>query len=336
MFDDPRWGNDPREYGDDRRDRDDDNGGPHLGRGPSSREEVDPRDRGNDLRRERDADPRDRDPRNVFMRDFDLPRGLEREIVYDARDREYTLRGSETRTLSTVGAFRVVPARDLRDHLDRPEDPRSGDLRHLRDQGLVDTVRLDGRRDVAVVLTKLGRDLLEHHRDRDADTRQELYAGLKRERELEHDVQVYDAYLSAAERLDARDAHIDRIVLDYELKREYQQWLHKRDRHRDDYDGHPDRNAREIEAWALEHDLPYFDERVHFPDLRIEYEELDGRHRHEDVEVITVHYRGAHGAAAARSGFTTYRGFSVRIGGRSGGGGRGGGRSGGLAEELLR
>jgi hypothetical protein len=54
----------------------------------------------------------------------------------------------------------------------------------------------------------------------------------------------------------------------------------------------------------------------------------------EDVEVVTIHYRGAHGAAAARSGFTSFGGFSARIGGRSGGG-RGGGRTGaGLAEEF--
>ena len=60
------------------------------------------------------------------------------------RDREYTLRGSETRTLATVGAFRVVSSRDLRDYDDRPLDPRSGDLRHLREQGLVETVRVPG------------------------------------------------------------------------------------------------------------------------------------------------------------------------------------------------
>jgi hypothetical protein len=101
-----------------------------------------------------------------------------------------------------------------------------------------------------------------------------------------------------------------------------------------DYDGHPDRDEAEIERWALEHDLPYLDDQVHFPDLRIEYEELDGRRRHEDVEVLTVHYRGSHAAAAGRSGFTAYRGFSVRIGGR-GGGGRSGGRGGGLAEEMV-
>jgi hypothetical protein len=45
----------------------------------------------------------------------------------------------------------------------------------------------------------------------------------------------------------------------------------------------PDRDAREIERWAREHELPYFDERVHCPDVRIEYE-LEGRHQHVDIE----------------------------------------------------
>ena len=69
----------------------------------------------------RDHDSRDRecrdtpDPRDVFMRDLDLPRGADRELVRD-RDHEYSLRGSETRTLLTVGAFRVVSASKLRDY----------------------------------------------------------------------------------------------------------------------------------------------------------------------------------------------------------------------------
>jgi hypothetical protein len=178
------------------------------------------------------------DPRDVFMRDLDLPRGPDREIVHDARDREYTLRGSETRTLSTVGAFRVLSARDLRDHNERPADPRSGDLRHLREEGLIRAERLDGHRDVTVVLTKEGRDLLEsnrrdhsleHRQEHQHDHRQEFYAGLKKPREVEHDSQVYRAYLREAGRLRERGARIDRVELDYELKREYQQWLHERD-----------------------------------------------------------------------------------------------------------
>jgi hypothetical protein len=300
MFDDPRWSGDPRDRDDREHDRDRDDGGLHLGRGPSSRSEkseTNTRDRDDERWPQRDRDPRDLDPRDVFMRDLDLPPGRDREIVHDPREREYTLRGSETRTLSTVGAFRVVPARDLRDHAGREADPRSGDLRHLREQGLINTVRLDGRRDVAVVLTDRGRDLLESHRGRDPDPRQEFYSGLKRERDLEHDSQVYQAYLSVAKRLEERDARIERVVLDYELKREYQEWLHARDRERDDYDGHPDRTAEEIREWALEHDLPYFDDEVHFPDVRIEYQEPDGRWDRENIEVVTPHYRGAHGAS---------------------------------------
>jgi hypothetical protein len=122
--------------------------------------------------------------------------------------------------------------------------------------------------------------------------------------------------------------------LDHELKREYQRWLHARDRDRADYDGHPDRAAEEIRAWAREHDLPYFDDELHFPDLRIEYRDGDGRADHEDIEVVTEHYRGAHAASVAQSGFSCYSGSSFRIGG--GGGSRGGnGRHGGLAEEML-
>ena len=260
------------------------------------------------------------------------PRGEEREVVHDARGREYTLRGSESRTVSTAGAFRVVPSRELWDHDGRRADaarrpptsarPRTGE-----------TVRVPGQCDVAVTLTDRGGALEARRRD-GHDPRQEYYAGVKRERELEHDVQVYDAYLRAADRLAERGAEIERVVLDYELKREYQEWLHARDRERDDYDGHPNRTDREIEDWAHEHDLPYFDDQVHFPDLRIEYRDADGRHDHEDVEVVTMHYRGAHGAAVARSGFTCHRGSSARVGGRGGCGGRGGGHHGGLAEEL--
>jgi hypothetical protein len=354
MFSDARWGDDPRDRNTETHDRSDsnrDDDARTVGRGPGenargAKGDEHVRDRQHDRLRdahwlERDRDSRHVDPRDVFMKDLNLPRGLEREIVR-YRGHEYTLRGSETRTLSTVGAFRVVPTRDLGDHSGREVNPRSGDLRHLREQKLIDTVRMDGRRDLAVVLTTRGRDLLESHRhhdreperERGREPRQEFYSGVKRPRELEHDAHIYRAYLREAERLAEREARIERVVLDYELKREYQQWLHERDRERDDYDGHPDRDAREIDQWALKHELPYFDEQVHFPDLRVEYEERDGRRDHVDVEITTLHYRGAHGAAAARSGFNCYRISSARIVSRTGrGGGRG--RHPRLAEELL-
>src|SRR5260370_38074254 len=133
-----------------------------------------------------------------------------------------------------------------RDHCERPLDPRSGDLRHLREQGLITIVRVPGSREHAVALTKDGRSLLEHHRGRDHGDRQTFWDGLKRERELEHDLHVYRAYERAAERLNERGSRVERVVLDHELKREYQTWLHERDRDRVDYDGHPDRTDEEI------------------------------------------------------------------------------------------
>jgi hypothetical protein len=319
------------------RSRDDDDAR-GLGRGPGDSRESkaehghDPRD---DARwSDRDREPPDRpfDPRDPFTRNLNLPRGPDRERVRD-RGRVYTLRGSETRTLATVGAFRVVSSRDLRDHHDRPLDPRASDLRHLREQGLVETVRVPGSREHAVALTKAGRNLLEHHRDRDLGDRQTFWTGVTRERELGHDLQVYRAYERAANQLAERDARIARVLLDHELERGYQRWLHERDRDRADYDGHPDRTDDDIRDWAREHDLPYFDDEVHFPDLRIEYRDRDGREDREDIEVTTEHYRGAHAASVARSGFSCYRGSTLRIGGSRGSRGRAGHR-GGLAEDL--
>jgi hypothetical protein len=142
-------------------------------------------------------------------------------------------------------------------------------------------------------------------------------------RELEHNAQVYRAYREAAERLTGRGSRLRRVVLDYELKREYQRFLQERNRGRAEGGGRPDRGADEIAAWAVEHYLAYFDDQVHFPDVRIEYEDIDGRSREEDVEVMTAHYRGAHAAAAARSGFSKYAGVSERVSaGRGGGRGR--------------
>src|ERR687898_128433 len=90
--------------------------------------------------RERDAsDPREADgtdPRDVFTRDLDLPRGLEREHVH-VHGHDYQLRGSEVRTLATIGAFRVVPVSDLNDERGRSADLWHGDLDRLRTAGAI-------------------------------------------------------------------------------------------------------------------------------------------------------------------------------------------------------
>lgn len=88
----------------------------------------DGRDRDDWREREHDALDREHvDPRDVFTEGLNLPRGLEREYVRD-RGHSYEIRGSEVRTLATVGPFRVVLSRDLQDHDGYPCDSRKGDL----------------------------------------------------------------------------------------------------------------------------------------------------------------------------------------------------------------
>jgi hypothetical protein len=219
------------------------------------------------------------------------------------------LNGEDSRTLAAVGAFRVVPEHDL--------DIDHETVDHLRDEGLVDIVELgDGER--GLTLTKDGRDLLDSHSmDRGDESPQAFYAGVGRPREIEHDSSLYATYQQEEARL--RDEHGDldvrRVVLEQDLKREYQEFLQEHNRNRADSDGRPGRDEDEIRDWAREHDLPFFDGQVHFPDYRIEYE-IDGRERHEDVELFTPHYRGAHAVSRAKTSFRIY------VVGSRGGGGR--------------
>jgi hypothetical protein len=275
----------------------------------------------------RDVDRRDRaardirtidatDPRDVFTRDLDLPRGLERERVH-VHGRDYDLRGSEVRTLATIGAFRVVPLDDLRDAKGSDAHLLRVDLERLRASGLVRTVAfLDrGKGTALVTLTARGRDVLETHRSRGRENTQAFYAGAVKARELTHDAQLHRAYLRTAERLQHKGARIGRVVLDYELKREYQRFLQERNRDRSDSDGRPTRSRAEVRSWAQEHDLPIVHDRVRFPDFRIEYERPDGRREIENVEVTTAHYRGLHASSKVAAGFTRFRGTTGRVGG---------------------
>jgi hypothetical protein len=170
----------------------------------------------------------ERDARDVFTKDLDLPRGRQRELVRE-RERVYEINGTESRMLATVGAFRVVSANRCERH-DRAHEPR-----------------------------------------------QTFYAGFRKPRELTHDTKVYRAYQRAEERLRDHGGRVNGVVLDYELKSDYQRFLHEPNRGKKDCDGRPDREPEEIARWARERDLPYDDGHVRFPDARIEYEDRDGR-----------------------------------------------------------
>jgi len=224
------------------------------------------------------------------------------------------LRASEVRVLSTLGAFRVVDARDL----EGGRDARGGDLARLRHLNLVEVAGpqfRDGERAALVTLTREGKDLLERHRSRiESPDRQEFYAGLAKPREATHDAQLYRVYEDAANRLQDRGGRIRRVVLDYDLKREYQRFLQAHNRGHRQSSGRPTRSPQEVHDWAAAHHLPVEDGRVQFPDVRIEYEHPDGRPDRQDLELATEHYNARQMAGKRASGFTVVGGSSSRRG----------------------
>ena len=204
--------------------------------------------------RPREASPAD--VRDVLARQLDLPRSDHR-VEVSVGDRSYRLRQSEVRALATIGAFRVVDAADI-----QAESPRYGDLKQLRQADLIEFTPkvLDGHRTTVITLTREGESLLERHqRTNDGEPRQAFYAGLVKPREVAHDAQLYREYATAAERLHASGSRVHRVVLDYELKREYQRFLQANNHEQRRSSGRPDRSPDEVRAWADAHGLSVVD-----------------------------------------------------------------------------
>jgi hypothetical protein len=248
----------------------------------------------------------------AFERGLSLPRGDERERV-ELRGREYFLNGPESRALATVGAFRVLNPSDVRDERAGSDD-RHGVLRHLAEQGLLTRETLTDRDGgyTVVALTGEGKALLDAHASGEPGDRQEYYADIVKPRELRHDAQLYRVYLEEADRIERDGGRPTRVILDYEIKRDYQRFLN-----RGDASQAPDDVRRDRLAFAEAHDLPVIDGHLELPDLRIEYETEDGRIEYRDVELETEHYSRSQFAGKARAGFVRYR---VGSSGRSRGG----------------
>jgi hypothetical protein len=275
--------------------------------------------------------------RDPLSRSVDLPRGPQREKVR-VRGRDYELSGNDVRVMTRVGALRVVPANELRASNPRTPTRPARDLERLREHGLVKTMPyVVGRtRTTLVTLTERGREVLEARRLPECrESQQKFYAGIRKPRELAHDARVHAAYERAAEKLEGRGARVRRVVLEEELKADYQRFLQRGNKGRRDGRGEPERDQNAIAHWAREHELPYHDGHVELPDARIEYVDREGRPGVEDIEIVTPHYRGAHAAAKAASGFSQYRAVGARVGGVSGSGRSGRGVDPRAAEDLL-
>jgi hypothetical protein len=229
-------------------------------------------------------------------------------------DRTYHLRSSEWTALRDVGMFRVVAESDLQRDAADPNVLRN-DVRHLVEEGLLErkTAIVNQQPTSLLVLTHEGKSLLENTaRDPGHGRSQQYHSGLVKPRELAHDVQIYRAYQVERERIEEDGGYVRRVSLDHEIKAEYQAFLNRTDKP-------PDANFEEdMQAFAASHHLPVIDGHQELPDLRIEYDDADGRIETRDVEVVTEHYSRAQLAGKARAGFSLYRSAPTGIG-RTGG-----------------
>jgi hypothetical protein len=220
------------------------------------------------------------------------------------------LRPEEQTLLAETGRFRVLAVKDIaRTIYSGDKRALETDLRYLEERNLVrvDTVpaRNDGRwlrpeRIEVVTLTKYG-ERLAHETGR-FPLDQKLYHGLVKPREVEHDTQIYRAYLKEARRIEHAGGKNLRVELDFELKHKVQKALYAARK------AEPERDPAEIKQEVAERfELPHIHNKIETPDARIHYELDQGSQTaFADIEVVTAAYRPKHLQSKAQAGFRMY------------------------------
>ncbi len=242
--------------------------------------------------------------------DSEVREGLER----DKRERVLTMSRSylvserNLETMEEIGKFRAVELEDLSEFRfnSNPSGMRR-ELHSLSEQGLIRRHTLLSsrlRKIHMVTLTAAGKRLVDQQQrceSPDSKGAQQVYAGLKKIAEIEHDTAIYRMYQAEAKRIRSSGGKIRRVVLDYELKKKVFSPLAKaRQVSLDFYQ----QRQREV---ASENGLRVVDGKIRLPDLRIEYETRTGEIEKVDLELATGHYRGTQLAGKSRAGFKLFR-----------------------------
>lgn len=245
---------------------------------------------------------------------LELPR--ERSVAPRRKKRErdpalgLQLRAEEWKLLLEVGKFRVIATHDLEREIYKGSAGQfRHDLQFLKEHGLIERHTLNLRRDGqgdqirrfdAVTLTKEAQKLLISSGH--APEGQELYSGLVKPREAEHDAQIYRAYLKEAAEIERAGGKNIRVRLDFELKAQINRAVlqsRKADRTRDEH--------QIKEEVADQFNLKVQRNRIVVPDARLEYElPAGGDSSHVDIEVATSAYRRSHIASKVQAGFKLY------------------------------
>ena len=216
----------------------------------------------------------------------------------------YRLTPEQKDTLFDIGRFRTVAVEDLLSHRYQGDAARfREDLRNLTTQGLLERrsakMRIGSQQLPVLVLTKNGKELVERAQAELRDP-QTVYAGFVKPSEVAHDAAIYRMFHAERTRIEAQQGRIQRLVLDYELKRRVYAPLAKARQL-----SKPEYQKRQAEV-AAQHHLKVIRGRVVLPDLRIEYVTAAGDLARVDLELATHHYHASHMAAKAAAGFRFY------------------------------
>jgi DNA-binding MarR family transcriptional regulator len=223
------------------------------------------------------------------------------------RDRATGLTPDQTSTLAEIGRFRTLKVTDLvRHRYAGNSDQFRQDMRRLTESGLAErrtVFDLKSKRQFdVVVVTPKGRKQLQRiaRQDPKSECRQQYYAGFVKPSEVHHDAGLYVMYQAEKARIEREGGTVNRVVLDFQLKREIFGKLN-RERERSD----PEYGVRKQEI-AEEHGLKVVNGRIAFPDLRIEYQDRDGDKNKVDLELATAAYKSGQVRAKHAAGLKIY------------------------------
>ena len=196
----------------------------------------------------------------------------------ELRGYRYQISPAEIETLHEIGRFRTIRIEDLERYRYQGKTAEMKEhLASLRDQGLLQqrTAATSGRGDkiTVVVLTKVGKSIVESHRLRDSSD--QIYSGFVKPAEVRHDAAIYPMYQAEAEKIARAGGRITRVVLDYELKQKVYAPLAKAKASQVS----PREYAKRQAEVAGETNLKVVRGRILLPDLRIEYDTQDGEPR---------------------------------------------------------
>lgn len=218
---------------------------------------------------------------------------------YRDRGRTYMLRASEIQTMTDIGKFRALAAKDIEAFLYGGDRTRmEADFSNLRRQRLIlerDVPQRENAPRRLVALTKAGRHLVIAAKT--VKKGQATYHGFTKPREADHDADLYKLYQRGLERAEQDGGKNVRVILDSELKR-----ILYRDLARAADQGQGETKS----AVAERHGLRVVRDTIPVPDLRIEYETADGEPARLDLELATEHYRFRNIARKALAGFAIY------------------------------